>query len=524
MNAAWMEWLADTVLWTGLLIALVLLVRRPVARACGPQVAYTLWALPFARLLLPPVVLPALPAPAPSSVMMLPSGTGEGLAPMMMAPAVVHAPAFPWLSLLAVVWAAGAVAFLLLRTVTYHRMRHLLLADAWEVGRVGRVRLVETPAARSPVAFGVIDQVVALPPHFMTQADRQARELALAHELSHHAAHDLLANMAAQLLLALHWCNPVAWLGWRAMRQDQEAACDARVMAGRSRADRACYAALIVGYSAPQSSRMMTLATPMAGPILGDGTLVQRLRSLARGEASPRRRLAGRMLLGVSALALPLTASISYAAQQDVTVVMPEVPTGPEPVPAADPASAAIPAPLYTVDPDTTLPEGTMQHDETEPTEPHDTAAWAAFSQRMEEWGRRMGARASDVAARESMIERDAEAMAAEMEQQLAPGGALHAMIERQTAAAAKVTQAMEDCIKAANVAGTSSFECRRPVPHAMAMVDTERAIEAHVNRSTIAALRGARASIAGNPHLSVEVRAEVLQELDGEIAALGHH
>ena len=42
-----------------------------------------------------------------------------------------------------------------------------LLADAVPVGQAGRVRLVETPLAPSPVAFGVIDKVVALPPAFM---------------------------------------------------------------------------------------------------------------------------------------------------------------------------------------------------------------------------------------------------------------------------------------------------------------------------------------------------------------------
>ena len=37
------DWLIDTTLYTGLLIALVLLVRRPVARWFGPQLAYALW-------------------------------------------------------------------------------------------------------------------------------------------------------------------------------------------------------------------------------------------------------------------------------------------------------------------------------------------------------------------------------------------------------------------------------------------------------------------------------------------------
>lgn len=56
-------WLTGTLLYTGLLIALVLLVRRPFSRWFGPQFAYALWALPALRLLLPPIELPASMAP-----------------------------------------------------------------------------------------------------------------------------------------------------------------------------------------------------------------------------------------------------------------------------------------------------------------------------------------------------------------------------------------------------------------------------------------------------------------------------
>ena len=45
-------------------IALVLLLRRPVARHFGAAAAYALWFLPLARLILPPVTLPGWMRPA----------------------------------------------------------------------------------------------------------------------------------------------------------------------------------------------------------------------------------------------------------------------------------------------------------------------------------------------------------------------------------------------------------------------------------------------------------------------------
>ena len=342
-------WLIDTVLYTGLLIGLVLVLRRPVGRFFGPELAYSLWALPFLRLLLPPIVLPASLAPEPAqapatrAAETMPAAiqaSVESTAPIDFA-ATPPPPAWEWVDLIGPavsVWAGVALAFLIFRVVTYHRMRRELLHGARPVGEIGRIRMVETPALASPVAFGVVDKVIALPPRFMAQPDLAARDLAIAHELAHHRGHDLLANFAAQALLALHWFNPIAWYGWRAMRRDQEAACDARVLAGRGREERLTYAALIAGIATgPRSIAFeRALAAPMACPVLGERSIVHRLRSLSMSEMSRRRRWFGRSLLAASALALPLTASISYTSAN-------AQPTAPEPPAAPSPVIAPLP-------------------------------------------------------------------------------------------------------------------------------------------------------------------------------------
>ena len=160
----------------------------------------------------------------------------------------------------------------------------------------------------------------------MALLDCRARDMAIAHELEHHRGHDLLANIAAQPLLALHWFNPLAWWGWRAMRRDQEAACDARVVAGRARSERAAYAEVIAGFAAgehlalaaPMANGMASgmasgMATAMACPVLGEKSIIHRLRSLTLTDISTRRRRIGIAAITTTALALPLTASITYA-------------------------------------------------------------------------------------------------------------------------------------------------------------------------------------------------------------------
>jgi bla regulator protein blaR1 len=185
--------------------------------------------------------------------------------------------------------------------------------------------------------------VIALPPGFMALHDREARDLALAHELAHHRGGDLLVNVLVQPLFALHWFNPLCRFGWLALRRDQEAACDARVMARRTAQERAAYAALIARFAAaPGAISNAALTAPMACPVLGEKSIIHRLRSLAMSDLSPRRRLAGRALLGAGLLALPLTASISYAASES-RLEAPEPPA--PPAPPAPPSAPDAPEP-----------------------------------------------------------------------------------------------------------------------------------------------------------------------------------
>lgn len=360
-------WLADTLLYTGLLIALILAVRGYVARCFGPRMAYALWALPLLRFIMPPVVLPAQYAPRPEAAEGL--TTIAPLADIPVFPAYVPAQAGPGLSDMVVgIWLAGAVLFLGWRWWNYRAMRRNILAGARPVGEVGTIRLVESPATDAPVAFGVLDRVIALPQGFMAHEDRTARDLAIEHEIAHHRGCDLLANILAQPILALHWFNPLAWLGWRAMRRDQEAACDARVMACRDPGERALYGEVIARFATGRHiAPAAPLACPMASRMWGEKSIIHRLRSLGMSDISPRRRLAGYLLMAGAVLALPLTASVTYAEaprvplppeapQAPLAPVALEAPLSPESIPAeaevaSAPAAVAAPQPAEPASP-----------------------------------------------------------------------------------------------------------------------------------------------------------------------------
>jgi beta-lactamase regulating signal transducer with metallopeptidase domain len=513
-------WLIDTLLYTGVLIALVLLLRRPVARYFGPKLAYALWALPALRLMLPPIELPASMAPQPA-----PLGDQALLALAMTAqafPAEAPAPTPLWerTDLWLAFWLASAAVFLAWRIKSYLCMRRELLAEARPVGEVGRIRLVETPAVSSPVAFGLRDKVVALPPLFMAMEDRPARDLAIAHELAHHRGHDIAANFAAQPLLALHWFNPLAWVGWRAMRRDQEAACDARVLEGCGREQRAAYAGLIAGFAA---GPRLALVAPIACPIIGEKSIIHRLRSLNMSDVSPRRRMLGRLLLAGGVLALPLTASFSYAAAQD---------SDPQAVPV--PPSDAPPAPPVP-------PRPPQAADAPQ-------APQASEAPRVQRFGlHRDGAdaRAPRVERHRFVFEADGplspeeskrlEQMSKEWEKKgaewRAKAGEWQKMAKDQQrlalAFAGEVPEVSEDCGKTDGSA-TRSWNDDKGHRH---IVICERIVRDHARMAehmaqmavprAMMGLRQAREAIAANSEISASVKQEVLADLDREIARL---
>jgi bla regulator protein blaR1 len=338
-------WMLETLIATTLLMAAVLALRGPVRRAFGAQVAYALWALPALRLMLPPVpaawreaaATPISQAGETVTVLILPATEAVAQAP------VAAASPFPIGLALAALWAVGAGGFLIWHLLQHRRFCRNLLAHATLLDQREGIRVIASDAATGPLAFGIRRRYVAFPRDFGERYDRYEQALALDHELGHHARGDLLANWIALLVLALHWFNPLAWRAFHAFRADQELANDARVLAGRSRADRHVYACAIVkaahGGAVSAACHLHTIED-----------LKGRLKMLTVSRTSRRRLATGAATVGVlGMLGLGLTVSGSQAAaaisDKVEAAVDRQVPPPPPPAPPAPAAANAPPAP-----------------------------------------------------------------------------------------------------------------------------------------------------------------------------------
>ncbi|HVI97624.1 MAG TPA: M56 family metallopeptidase [Sphingomonas sp.] len=240
-------WGAEALIASTLLMLLVLALRGPVRRQFGSQVAYALWALPVLRLLLPPLPADWREAAAAPIAQASETITVFVVEPLGLAPAAQAHDPLPLGLIVLALWALGAAGFFVWHLVAHARFcRRMLAGRVREEMSADGIRVVETDAATGPLAFGVLRKYVAFPRDFAERYDEDERDLAMAHELGHHARGDLIANWAALFVLAVHWFNPVAWRAFRAFRADQEMANDARVLAGKSATFRHVYACAIV--------------------------------------------------------------------------------------------------------------------------------------------------------------------------------------------------------------------------------------------------------------------------------------
>ncbi len=310
-------WAVDSLLVTSALMAAVLLLRRPVAKLFGASVAYALWLIPAARLLMPSLT------GAPVAVGGGDQGVRDAVRESILASvsagepvaAAASAPGIDFAALAITLWLGGAALFFVIQMMRYASMRDDLLSDADDITVIDGVRVVASTQVAGPLAFGLFKRYIAVPQDFAKAYSPAERELAIAHEMAHHKSGDLFANLAAFVVLCLMWFNPLAWMSWTAFRFDQEAACDARVLTGKGAEEREIYGRALARTA---FDGVPTFATALNSP----KTIIERLRRLTMKDASKQRRSLGKVgILAAAAVILPLTATIVPAINaQDATV------------------------------------------------------------------------------------------------------------------------------------------------------------------------------------------------------------
>ena len=102
--------------------------------------------------------------------------------------------------------------------------------------------------------------------------------LALRHELAHYCRKDRFFALLRLVCCAVHWFNPLVWIGAKASCEDCERACDARVLKDATTEERAVYGEMLLSFLCVPARRYSVLCTasPMGGGGVGGQAVLGR--------------------------------------------------------------------------------------------------------------------------------------------------------------------------------------------------------------------------------------------------------
>lgn len=201
-------------------------------------------ALPLLSFILPPIHLPAFFTTGTHARVTVTTSMGDASA---VSTAHANSSAADWPLLL---WLSGTVVMLLpaitgrLLLIRAVRRAKPLRDPIWlnslrelagQFGMRRTPRLLVMQGSVMPLAFGLLRPAILLPEECFEWTEMRKR-VVLVHELTHIRRRDGISQLFANVIAAVWWFQPLAWLARKRLRQESEHACDAQVLATGVRA------------------------------------------------------------------------------------------------------------------------------------------------------------------------------------------------------------------------------------------------------------------------------------------------
>lgn len=215
------------------------------------------------------------------------------------------APAQKLLTIAAALWFMIAVLALMIKLIRYQRFKAAVTKGCVPITdrRVIALKntfcirlhiqnapaLYESPAVSGPMTIGLFHPIILLPQSTADERMQPQFELTLHHELIHAARKDLLYKWVYQLLLCLHWFNPLLRYIGRKIDCDCELSCDEQILAQLTETGKKLYGSLLLDTAERAlTCRQNTLATTLYS---NKNDLKKRLCHIVHYQKIPRFRL-----------------------------------------------------------------------------------------------------------------------------------------------------------------------------------------------------------------------------------------
>lgn len=285
----------------GIVILLLLAIKRVFADKLSPRFQYLLWGVLALRVLTPAslyrtVLIPfglELETAKSMAEAFLSSAYSSSLEPISMTsvfPVITERPESVT-DMLFAVYAAGVVLFLLYYLITYIRLR-VLLSRAENISpktaekieavckkyELKSCRAVTVSGISSAFVCGIIRPILVLP------SEGETDEKVILHELLHLKYKDALQNVGWCLLRVLHWCNPLVHYAVYRIACDMESLCDQRVLERLCGEERREYGKILLDMANDRYAR-----TPFTTSISNGGkNISRRIDAIVRFKKYPK--------------------------------------------------------------------------------------------------------------------------------------------------------------------------------------------------------------------------------------------
>jgi len=231
---------------------------------------------------------------------------------------------------LMIIWTAGLV-FLLIRIFLglygAHRLTHqgkkisgpfwqMLLQRFLEAVSIRRkISLLSHDRVKIPLTWGVFKPIVIMPSR-AENWNRDECSSALFHELSHVKRSDFLFKILARTSCAVYWFNPLTWLVFRLMREEQEKACDELVLKAGVRPS--TYASTLL--SIQKAGQIQQNPPSSVLGAVGKSQLNERLLAILKHRLKPKEvKMKTKILLSFSIMAAITFIGLARPAQSEAS-------------------------------------------------------------------------------------------------------------------------------------------------------------------------------------------------------------
>ena len=166
--------------------------------------------------------------------------------------------------LIAYIWIAGIIIFLLVVIISYFRFlcrkrkNAISISDNKLFEEVKKelkikkhIRLKASSDIGSPILVGVLLPTVYIP---CREIPDDNMRMVLLHELTHYKRKDLLVKWIAVLINAVHWFNPLCYLACANLSEACEVSCDMSVTKNMSEDEQKLYMQTILNLATERSS------------------------------------------------------------------------------------------------------------------------------------------------------------------------------------------------------------------------------------------------------------------------------